>query len=103
MGLLSALLFLGLFTASILVYRDFVFKYKFIKIKPGLILHLSWLLLLAAMIFGFFLIYVQSEILKMWCLLCVALDVIIVSTLLTVWTIIRKRRKLRGAIKLHAD
>ena len=103
MGLLSALLFFGLFSASVFVYKDFVFKFKMIKITPGLVLHLSWLLLLVTMLFGFFLIYVQAEILKMWCLLCIALDIIIVSTLVTVWAIIRKRRKLRRALQTQAE
>lgn len=100
MGLLSALLFFGLFAASIFVYKDFVIRFTIAKVKinvtPGLILHFTWMLLLAAMLFGLFLIYVQANILKMWCLLCVALDVIIFSTLVVVWRIIRKRGELRA-------
>ena len=108
---LSFMVFLLLFIISLILYCNKVnafesggkipknllqklsfFFYSVINIflilfPPMLMIKICRLILFFSAIFGIFLLYIQGSILMTWCLMCIILDVIIFSSLITVMLI----------------
>lgn len=87
--LLTANAFLGFLTLSLLLGLAY-YSYKkkklplFPQLKP---LPIIWTILFFSVLYGGFLFFIQHSILRTYCIFCLGLDVVLISSFIFVWKI----------------
>ena len=82
MGLLT---FLAVFVVEILMLKNKSFKISKYRINKKFFADFLFYLMFASLLFALYLVYVELFILYSICILCAALDILIVATLLCSW------------------
>ncbi|MBI2671779.1 vitamin K epoxide reductase family protein [Candidatus Woesearchaeota archaeon] len=82
MGLLT---FLLVFVVEILMLKNKSFKLSKYKIDKKFFADFLFYLMFASLLFALYLVYIELFVLFSVCILCAALDILIITTLLSAW------------------